>query len=183
MRIEKDIIYVNNNDYKKKFKNLKRKKYNKFIIKLEEKEKINDEIDAFIKAFNIKDIKIRYSYIYDYMCSYLDKNICVKCDFKNNKCIANRLNKSVHEKDGCCYFKGEGFCKLFDYEKKVCTNPNISCKMFMCEVVEKEIGYKSICKNYLLLDFFFNRKQKEIIQRNYRKKKEDTINLLLKYSK
>ena len=38
---------------------------------------------------------------------------------------------------------------------------------------------KSLPKNYLLLDFFFNKKQKEILQRSYRKNKEETISKLL----
>ena len=38
---------------------------------------------------------------------------------------------------------------------------------------------KSLPKNYLLLDFFFNKKQKEILQRSYRKKKEETKSKLL----
>ena len=49
----------------------------------------------------------------------------------------------------------------------------------MCSLVEKKIGFESLPKNYLLLDYFFNRKQKYILQRSYRKKKEDTIKLLL----
>lgn len=48
------------------------------------------------------------------------------------------------------------------------------------EYVEKNImKKKSLPKNYLLLDFFFNKKQKEILKRSYRKKKEDTISKLL----
>ena len=70
------------------------------------------------------------------------------------------------------------YVKLF--KDKRCTNSNISCKLFMCEYVEKNImKKKSLPKNYLLLDFFFNKKQKEILKRSYRKKKEDTISKLL----
>lgn len=180
MIIKGNSIIVDLNDYKKKFRKLKSKKYRDYKIIEDENSNFNEEAKAFIKAFNIKDDKERYSYIYDFMCKYLDSNVCVMCDFKNDKCIANRLKKSVHEKDGCCYFSHEGFCKLFDYEKKICTNPNISCKMFMCKVAEDKLGYQSLSKNYLLLNFFFNRRQRDVIQRNYRKSKENTIDLLLK---
>ena len=158
----------------KKYKKIKKLKDKEYIIKKE----INSELEeAFINAFNEKDLEKRYSYIYDYMCNYLDKNVCNLCDFKDNKCVANRMKKSVHDINGCCYFRNEGFCKLF--KDKKCTNPNISCKLFMCSLVEKKIGFESLPKNYLLLDYFFNRKQKYILQRSYRKKKEYTIKLLL----
>ena len=159
---------------RKKYKDIKKYKDKDYLIKSEGKDDLEK---AFIKAFNEKDLMKRYEFIYDYMCSYLDENVCVLCDFKNDKCIANRMNKSVHGINGCCYFRNEGFCKLF--KNKRCTNPNISCKLFMCDYVEKKMKFESLPKNYLLLDYFFNRKQKYILQRSYRKKKDDTIGLLL----
>ena len=174
--IDNNTILVNEGDYINKFKHLKKRKYRNYKLKTEVKN--NDELNAFIKAFNHKDLKKRYEFIYDYMCNYLDNNVCVLCDFKNDKCIANRLKKSVHEKDGCCYFRKEGFCKYFDGKK--CTNPNITCKLFMCKQAEKKLGFESRCKNYLLLDFFFNNVQKNILEHNYKKKKDYTIDLLLK---
>ena len=168
------IIEVTTKDKKNNYKRLK--KYRDANVKLTNNSK--DELElAFIKAFNQKDLKKRYNYIYDYMCKYLDENVNVLCDFKDNKCIANRLNKSVNEINGCCYFK-RVLCKS-QYSKR-CNNPNISCKLFICEYVEKKImKFKSLPKNYLLLDYFFNRKQKELLQRNYKKPKKDLINELL----
>ena len=169
-------MVIEEKDRKNKYKKFKKYIDNKEAII--ETNPINELEEAFIKAFNEKDIKKRYELIYDYMCKYLDNNVCVLCDFKNDKCIANRLGKSVHKENGCCYFRNEGFCQLF--KDKRCTNPNISCKLFMCKYVEKNImKKKSLPKNYLLLDFFFNKKQKEILQRSYRKKKEETISKLL----
>lgn len=169
-------MVIEEKDRKNKYKRFKKCMDNKDAII--ETDPINKLEAAFIKAFNEKEIKKRYEFIYDYMCKYLDNNVCVLCDFKNDKCIANRLGKSVHKENGCCYFRNEGFCILF--KDKRCTNPNISCKLFMCEYVEKNImKKKSLPKNYLLLDFFFNKKQKEILQRSYRKKKEETISKLL----
>ena len=139
---------------------------------------INEEEKAFIKAFNEKDIRKRYVFIYDYMCKYLDDNVCKLCDFKNDKCIANRLNKSVQEKNGCCYFRKEGLCKLL--KNKRCINPNISCKLFMCSYIEKnKLGFTSIPKNYLLLNYFFNRRQKNILQRSFKVEKDFTIEKLI----
>lgn len=174
MKLENKNIVYDEKDIKSNFKRLKKYKDKEYII-------INDEKDellrSFINAFNEKDIEKRYNYIYDYMCDYLDKNVCSLCRFKNDRCEGNRKGTSVHEKDGCCYFRNEGFCTLF--KDKQCTNPNISCKLFMCPIIEKEMGFKSIPKNYLLLDYFFNRKQKEILQHSYRKLKKDTIKVLI----
>ena len=151
-------MIIEEKDRKNKYKKFKKYIDNKDAII--ETDPINELEEVFIKAFNEKDIKKRYEFIYDYMCKYLDNNVCILCDFKNDKCIANRLGKSVHKENGCCYFRNEGFCILF--KDKKCTNPNISCKLFMCEYVEKNImKKKSLPKNYLLLDFFFNKKQKE----------------------
>ena len=175
-KLDNNTILVDEEDYLNKFKSLKKKKYIKYILKTNIKN--NEELNAFGKAFNYKDLKKRYEYIYDYMCNYLDKNVCVLCDFKDNKCIGNRLKTSVHEKDGCCYFRKDGFCEFFDGKK--CVNPNITCKLFMCCAAEKKLGYESVCNNYLLLNFFFNNVQKEILEHSYKKKKEYTIDLLLK---
>lgn len=161
-------MIIEEKDRKNKYKRFKKLKDKDLYLE----SNFQDDLEkAFIKAFNEKDIKKRYEFIYDYMCNYLDENICSLCDFKNNKCIANRLKKSAHEENGCCYFRNEGFCKLL--KNKRCTNPNISCKLFMCEYMEKKImKQKSIPKNYLLLDFFFNDKQKAILSRNYKKRKK-----------
>ena len=167
---------ITEKDRKNQYKKLKKYRDNNEIILVTNS---TDELEqAFVKAFNEKNLEKRYSYIYDYMCNYLDKNVCVLCDFKNDRCIANRLGLSAHPKDGCCYFRNQGFCKLF--KDKKCTNPNISCKLFMCEYVEKNImKFKSLTKNYLLLNYFFNKKQQAILQRNYRKPKSDTMNKIL----
>lgn len=169
-------MLIKEKDRKNNYKKLKKLKDKNVFLENVFK---TDEEKAFISAFNEKDLKKRYSFIYDYMCNYLDKNVCVFCDFKCDKCVANRLNKSVHKKNGCCYFRKDGFCKYLKNRK--CMNPNISCKLFMCSYVERKIlKKKSIPKNYLLLNYFFNRKQQELLKRSYKMKKQDLIDLLMK---
>ena len=97
-------MIIEQKDRKNNYKRF-RKYMNKDVFL--ECEPINKVEEAFIKAFNIKDLRKRYEFIYDYMCKYLDNNVCVLCDFKDNRCIANRLGKSVHNINGCCYFKGD----------------------------------------------------------------------------
>ena len=138
---------------------------------------IDDEIKTII---NEKDIKKKYSLIYDYICDYLDRKMQENnyCDFKDGKCIANRLGKSVHLENGCCYQYKKGICKYL--VNGVCTNKNISCKFFMCSYIESKIVKFNI-DDIIPVKLFFNRKQKRIIKKSYFKKKEEIIELLLKY--
>ena len=164
-------MYITDKDRKNKYKRLKKYKDKDIYI---ESDAIGELESIFIKSFNEKDLNRRYEIIYDYMCGYLDKISKDACDFKCDKCISNRLKKSVHKTFGCCYFRKEGLCKYL-VDKK-CTRPNITCKLFMCDYVEKKIlGYKSLPKNYVLFDFFFNRKQKELLRRSFKVKKEDLL--------
>ena len=166
------------NDYYRKnyYKKLKKYKDNLDVFLKTNSKDFQEK--AFIKAYNEKDHKKRYNYIYEYMCNYINKKICKLCDFKDNKCIANRMKLSVHSENGCCHFRKESPCKLL--KDKKCTIKCISCKLFMCEYIEKRIlKYKSLPKNYLLLNFFFNKKQQQILQHNYRKDKKEIIEKLL----
>ncbi len=168
-------MLIKKDNLKNKYKRLKRYKDKKIYIK---NKPIDDLENAFIIAFNEKNKRKRYEFIYDYMYEYLDNNFCMLCDFKGNKCIANRLNKSLHKENGCCYLKRKGVCKYL--KNKKCINPNISCKLFMCDYIEKKIlKFRSVPKNYVLFDFFLNRKQKNIIQRSYGKNKEEIIKKLI----
>lgn len=151
------------------------------VIYMDNKIHISSDIDTLlttIMILNRKDIKKRYSFIYDYMCDYLDIQSKV-CDFKCDKCLANRLHKSVHNIDGCCYKNGS----ICPYLKGKCTIKSISCKLFMCSLVEHKYSLKSNINNYPFLAYFFNHKQQDIITYSFRQDKEEVINNLLKYSR
>ena len=50
----------------------------------------------------------------------------------------------------------------------------------MCDYLEKKVlKFKSIPKNYVLFNFFFNRRQKNIIQRSYGKSKNEILEDLI----
>lgn len=166
---------ITDKDRKNKYKRLKKYKDTDMLIN---SEPLNDLERVFIKAFNEKKISKRYELVYDYMYDYVDKNFCKSCDFKGSKCIANRLKKSLHDEYGCCYLNNKGVCKYLVNKK--CTKPNISCKLFMCDYLEKKVlKFKSIPKNYVLFNFFFNRRQKNIIQRSYGKSKNEILEDLI----
>lgn len=133
-----------------------------------------------IHAINIKDKYKKYEYIYNKMCDFLDKNVCVLCNFERDKCELDRLGKSVHGVNGCCYFKSLGLCNFLD---KGCPKRSLSCKIYMCQHIEKKYKFKSKVDTYPLLRLFFNKKQKDIIHYSYRKSFNEIIDELIRLSK
>ena len=82
-------MIIEEKDRKNKYKKFKKYIDNKDAII--ETDPINELEEAFIKAFNEKEVKKRYEFIYDYMCKYLDNNVCILCDFKNDKCTTKHF--------------------------------------------------------------------------------------------
>ena len=110
-------LIINDKLRKNNYKNLKKYRDNKNVIL---KTYSNDNLEkAFVKAYNEKNFVKRYNFIYDYICDYLNKNINVLCDFKNDKCIANRLGLSSHSTNGCCYYRNEVLCHHLKNKKNV----------------------------------------------------------------
>lgn len=142
---------------------------------------MNDKREIKVKEIiNEKDLEKQYSLIFDYICDFLDNDLENNnyCDFQNGRCVANRLGKSVHKDNGCCYYYKVGLCNHL--KNGVCTSANIACKLFMCEYLEtKRIKYD--LNSILDIKLFFNRKQIEIIKHNYFKSKDEVINMLMKY--
>ena len=185
-------LYLENDD--NFYKIIKKKKdeetifylnYKNKIIKSEKdlKENMDDELKFkiyMLEAANKKDLKERYNYIYDIVCDYLDKKINNDniCDFKNNKCISVRNNSHCKESlNGCCYGRSRGLCKHFKNGK--CSIKSISCKLFTCRYLKKQkIKFK--VNEIPLLNYFFNNKQKYILDISIFKDKDEIINLLLK---
>lgn len=130
-----------------------------------------------IECFNIKDRKQRMEYIYDYLCNYFDKDMREHnyCEFhEDGTCIANRLGYSIHEKDGCCYHQKKGLCGYLT--KTGCSNPNPSCKIYMCRYLnEKKKVPNYNTKKILLTKCFFRQKDHEYFKRHYFITKEEFI--------
>ena len=141
---------------------------------------IKDKIHM-IHALNIKDIKLRYSYIYDVVCDYLDYEFKVRnvCGFENGRCLSVRNNSHCPEScNGCCYGTNRGLCKNFIDGK--CTIKSLSCKLFTCRYLKKQ-GIRYRINDIDLLKYFFNIKQKYILDTSIFKDKDEIIELLLKY--
>ncbi len=117
---------------------------------------IND-LFHLITAYSIKDLKMRYSYVYDLVSYELDRrfNDYNLCDFQDSICVRKRelINKMDKEKlcYGCCYTKGR-LCPYF--KNKKCTIKSLSCKFFICNYLKKRgINYKP--SDFLLIKKFF----------------------------
>jgi len=145
--------------------------------------KVNKELFfkvCCIHACNIKDIKTRYEYIYDIVCDYLDGEFKSKdiCQFKDNICVSVK-NKShcPESKNGCCYGRNRGLCNNFKDGK--CTIKSLSCKLFTCRYLKRQ-GIKYKVNDIPLLKYFFNIRQKFILDTSIFKDKDEIIELLLK---
>lgn len=145
------------------------------------KNKVNDnrliDIIEVIHAINLKDISDKYNYIYDTVCKKLDERIKTNyCEFKDNICVKYRKKGSNHE-NGCCECKGRGKCKyLID---GVCTMKTcMACKLFTCHTLKK-MGITQNINDFVLTKYFFNTKEKDILQFSYWTPKEIVMEKLL----
>ena len=154
-----ETINLSLNDYKKMKKIIKNDRSNyQYTVDILDKEYPYDTKEFWmlkmVKALNYKNLSDRYNYIYDEMCTILD-NI------------------------GCCYFHKKPCPYLI---KGVCQHRSISCKIFLCSPIEKKYKFKSKVDTYPLLNYFFNRKQKDIIHYSYRQTIDEVVPKLVEYA-
>lgn len=152
----------------------------------------SDEIIQCLKALFISNTNKRINYLYDTICDNLDKIWSVQnpCKFCNNQCVASRNHMTSHKEDGCCYsfeysknpfstsfLKNFHKCKYLGNDKH-CTAQNISCKLFTCNYLKKKTSFNINMDDQILINTFFNKKQKLILKYNFFKTKEEIINKL-----
>jgi len=146
------------------------------------------------QALEISDIKERYEFVYDYLCDYLDAEFKKHnyCDFKDDKCIANRLGitNRIMTPDcptcGCCYSYnyGPGLSirnkKLCEHLKdNRCDTKCISCKLFTCRYLKAK-GVQFDINTFPDINKIFNKKQIMVLQTNFFISKERIIEKLVK---
>ena len=153
------------------------KKIDEKYLKKDIKDNLRDMI-TIMHAINIKDKYKRYDYIYDTVCNYLDERIKTNyCEFKDDVCLKYRI-KNPNHKNGCCECKGRGKCKyLID---SVCTMKScMACKLFTCHTLKKK-GINQNINDFVLTKYFFNNKEKDILQFSYWTPKEIVMEKLIK---
>lgn len=160
-KTRKIVNLCDKNNYKIKLK------YTEDILNKEKLETLNN----IKKAINIKDVKKRYSFIYDTVYDYIDNKYltCNYCDFKNNVCVFFRNNPNIIHENGCCYSDARGgLCNHLKNNK--CEIKSISCKLYSCEYLRKrKVNFRM--KNIPLIKYFFNLKQKYFIKYSFFKPK------------
>ena len=152
----------------------------RFIAKKIDEESIFKEqyIKKAIEIIKVKDVRKRYSIIYDEICKYLNNDFLKNeyCDFIDNKCIAQRKHKMYppHKKNGCCFME---IRKCPNLKAGRCMVECISCKLFCCKHLEKRgIGYWG--REIIFLQAFFNKKQRKHIVFDFYQGKENILNKL-----
>lgn len=149
-----------------------------------------DDLVSSFSAIAMHNEKEKYIYLYNTVCSYLDKKFRENnyCDFKNDQCLENRQLKPPHHSMGCCYSfdysrlfepgftKNSRLCKYLSC--RTCSTKCISCKLFTCSYL-RDKGIHFYTNELLLLDCFFNKKQKFVIKYNFFKTQNQIIEKLL----
>lgn len=140
--------------------------YRTFLFKNKTFETKSNDLLPIVNALNIKNKKERISYIYDetvkYLSDYYNKDLC---QFKNNQCIAQRLNK-VKDINGCCRH-----CLLVGANG--CTTCNIGCKLIYCKTSIK--NYKLLKLKEIPIQACFNIFQNLILKMDVMCKKEEIL--------
>lgn len=134
-----------------------------------EKEK---RIKVIEKILDEKDIKKRYSKLYDMICDYLDEDFIDRnvCGFKDNLCSRRRsmIEKNVKKDtylNGCCHSYKEGK-DCHHLKNGRCSIKNIACKLYTCPYLRLQGKNYSINKIYFAR-YFFNFRQKFYIENTY----------------
>lgn len=150
---------------RKSIKEIERDKY------IDENEK-KRRIGIIKNIIEEKNIKKRYSKLYDMICDYLDDEFIHKnvCGFENNLCSRRKymMEKGIKKDtylNGCCHSYKEG--KDCQYLKNGrCSIKNIACKTFTCPYLKLKGKRYSINKIYFA-KYFFNYRQKFYMQNTY----------------
>ncbi len=141
--------------YQKTKKYLERKKE----THMEEKMKLVENI------LEIQELEKRYSYLYDFICDYLDQEFQKKdiCGFHCGICkrrrdmITRKILKDTYG-NGCCYSYLKGKTCEYLEPKNGCRIKNIACKIFTCFYLRRQ-GYRYHVKDIYFARYFFNSRQ------------------------
>ena len=151
----------------------------------EEKLDFQKEIDH---ALTIEDDRQQYEYVYDAICSFLDKKFVENnyCGFgDDNKCFVNREGLGVNPEMGCCYsFRLDAFMSMRDKQlckhlgDKCCNTKCITCKLYTCKHLEHK-GVSFNINDFKGIKKIFTKKQIRVLKYNAFKSKEEIIDRVI----
>lgn len=147
-------------------------KTRKYLQKMNDPE-IDEKMEVISQALAKEEGEERYSYLYDQICEYLDREFREKniCGFHNNLCKrrcdmkSRKVKKDTYE-NGCCHSYLHG--RDCEHLKPPfgCQIKNIGCKTFTCYFLRKQ-GYRYTLDKIYLSRYFFNRRQKFYIENTF----------------
>ena len=160
-----------------------------FIISNDTSSETFSDIAASLKAVLIKSPRKRTEFLYDLLCSRMDKEFSEKnyCQFENDTCIAARKGLTPHETFGCCYsFKYSANPRRYIKDIKLCEKLNgkecstkcLICKLYTCDYLKKQNIVFDL-KKMPLSKCFFTRKQIRIIRESFFMNREDILNKMM----
>ena len=160
-----------------------------FIISNDTSSEAFSDIAAALKAVMIKNNRKRIEFLYDLLCSRLDRKFIENnyCQFENDTCIAARKGLTPHETYGCCYsfkysanprkyMKDIKLCEKLD--GKTCSTKCLVCKLYTCDYLKKQNIVFDL-KKMPLSKYFFTKKQIRIINQSFFMNREDIINRMI----
>ncbi len=148
-------------------KELSEKKSNKnfrFVAQTLDEESLfkEEQIKKAIEIINIESEDKQYERIYDEVYSYLKKDFVSNsyCDFKNNKCVAQRHFRffPANFKNGCC-FKQVKTCPHLQKDGS-CNTQCMACRLFSCPYLSKR-GIEYYANEFILFNAFLTKKQRK----------------------
>lgn len=154
-----------------------------FIAKSIDEETIfkEEQLQKAIEIMSISSKEEQYEKIYDEIYSYMKKDFVSNnyCDFKNNKCVAQRhfTLYPINRKNGCCFTQ----IKTCPHLKQggACDVECISCRLFSCPYLSRH-GIKYFANEFVLLKAFLTKKQRKHFVFDFYMPKEKVLKRLLK---
>ena len=140
-----------------------------------------------LEALLQEDTYKEYEVIYDYICDELDRKFADNsiCQFKDDRCVANRKYKDKAKIMGCCYsFKYNGLyfsdVKLCEHQKdRKCDVKCLGCKLFTCDYLRNH-GIRFTLNKMPIALAFFTKKQRELLRTTFFVSKETVIETVMK---
>lgn len=139
-----------------------------------------EQIRKAIDIINTSSKEKQYEKIYDEIYSYLKKDFVANhyCDFKNNKCVAQRHFSfyPFNKKNGCCFTR----IKTCPHLQKggSCDVECMACRLFSCPYLTKR-GITYSANEFVLLKAFFTKKQRKHLVFDFYKTKSELLKALL----
>ena len=141
-----------------------------------------EQLKKAVEVINLDSTEKQYEKIYDEVYSYLKKDFVANnyCDFKNDKCVAQRHFSlyPLNKKNGCCFtriktcphLQKEGFCNV----------ECMACRLFSCPYLSKR-GITYYASEFVLLKAFLNKKQRKHFVFDFYKPKSYVLKIIAKY--